>query len=409
MMNQLHPDVHFHYEAIRSLGAVRYRGGDVGEQLNILPNIKSNDPESWYKEWRALAERVLESASDTQAYTGKPSAVTLRDAYFRASHYFFMSDFYLHHDWEDKRLEELWTLWRKYFDTANALLPNPGQHVDVPTPHGFHVPIIIYTAPGASGPRPTLIVAGGFDSNYEECLHAFGFATLERGYNLILYEGPGQPSVLHTQNQGFIHDWEKAVTPIVDYVAAEQQKGNLGFIDFQKIGLLGMSMGGYLAARAAAFEPRLAALVCIDGVWDFFSCARKFHPEATAAFDKGDREACNKAFEQNYDADTGGRWWHDHLLYSFRKHTAYEAYEEASKMTLAGGVAEKITMPAFIGWAHDDLFFGPEPQQVKDALGEKAYLHNFTRRDAASLHCSSGALTYMDGKILDWFGKVVGA
>lgn len=198
-----------------------------------------------------------------------------------------MSDFFLHGNVADPRLRENYDLWGKYYDLANARLDIPGEHALLDTPSGFKVPLIVYRAAGASAdrPRPTLLVGGGFDSNYEECMHCFGFPALERGYNVILYEGPGQPTLLHTQKVGFIHDWERVVTPIMDYLF-EHRKDTMAFIDPTKVGLIGMSLGGFLSLRAAAFEPRLAAVIAIDGVYSFLECDLGAMPDLTGAVGK---------------------------------------------------------------------------------------------------------------------------
>lgn len=408
-MNQLSEDPNFHYEALRSLGLVRYGGGDLAEQLAILPKIKPGDPESWYTEWEALARRVLSAADENESQNlGPMSAASLRDIYFRASHYFFVADFFIHGDQADPRLRASYDNWRGCFDKANALLPSPGEHALVRTGHGFDVPILIYQPPQSSqGPRPTLLVGGGFDSNYEETYHVFAVPALERGYNVILYEGPGQPTLLHKQKVGFIAEWEKVVSPILDYIANRQSHSELSFIDFHKIGLVGMSLGGYLSARAAAFEPRLAAVLCVDGVWSFPECAGQIVPEALAAFERGDREACDAAFERDYTRSTNRRWFHDHAKFSFQRPTGYEIMQVAAKMTLDGGVAERIEMPAFIGEATGDLFFGDQPARVARVVGPKASLVSFGDKHAASAHCQSGALSYLNQKMMDWFGKVV--
>lgn len=81
----------------------------------------------------------------------------------------------------------------------------------------------------------------------EEMLHINGFAALSRGYNVILYEGPGQPTVRRSQNLGFIADWERVGTPVVDFAVARPE------VDAEKLVLYGYSMGGGLCVRAAAF------------------------------------------------------------------------------------------------------------------------------------------------------------
>jgi pimeloyl-ACP methyl ester carboxylesterase len=412
---QLSADTQYHYEGLRSLGTVRYGGGDVREQLNVLAKIKPGDPESWYSEWHALAHRVLATIEESQSTTGPLSRVSLREVYFRASHYFFLEDFFIHGNPEDPRIAESYAQSAKYFDLANELLPFPGKKMVLPTEYGFNVHGMIFQAHHidgmpVNGPRPTLIIGGGFDSNYQETMHVFGFAALDRGYNVILYEGPGQPTLLVKEKRGFIPEWERVVTPIIDYVESEQRSGRLDFIDSGKLGLVGMSLGGWLAARAAAFEQRLAAVVLMDGVWNFLLCFRQAFPEAYQAFSDGDMRKCDDLFEESGKpgAPTTARWIHDHGKYSFRVATGHELLETAAKMTLEGGIAEKITCPTFVGDAVDDLFFKGQPAKVAEAVGPKATLVVFDEANAASAHCQSGALIYANQRIMDWFGNVVG-
>ena len=407
-MVQLHEDLSFHYETLRSLGLSRYGGCDVSETFAILPNIKPGNFEDWYREWHGLAERVLSTIDESKFSTYSP--VTLRDVYFRASHYYFMADFFLHGNPSDPRSKQCFNQWRRYFEKGNALLPIPGEHNTVRTSYGFDMPIIVYRAQqaSASNPRPTLLVGGGFDSNMEETYHVFGVPALERGYNIVLYEGPGQPTLLHEQNVGFIHDWERAVTPIVDHIFAHKNS-DLSFIDTSKIGLIGMSFGGYLAARAAAFEPRLAAVICIDGVWSLGDTAFTSFPECKTAWEQGDVEAVNSSFQAvSPESSTGKRWIHDHLKFSFQLSSGYEIIQRAVAMTLSGGVAEKIKMPAFIGEAEKDIFFLGQPAKAAQAIGPNATLVKFGTDQAAEAHCQSGALGYLNQQLHEWFAKVVG-
>lgn len=404
----LSQDPNFHYETLRSIGLARYMGGDISEQLNLIPKIKPRDLESWYREWRALADRVLAQIDEDSL--DKHSDVTIRDVYFRVSHYVFVSDFFLHGNVSDPRLRENYDLWREYYDLANARLDIPGEHVLLDTASGFKVPVIIYRAAKASAdkPRPTLLVGGGFDSNYEECMHCFGFPALERGYNVVLYEGPGQPTLLHTQKVGFIHDWEKVVTPIMDYLF-EHQGDTTAFIDPTKIGLIGLSLGGCLSLRAAAFEPRLAAVIAIDGVYSFLECALAGMPELAEPWKNGDAEAFNAAFEDlGPDASTNRRWLHDHLKFSFQETDPWKLFQTIAKMGLGDGVAQKIKMPAFVGEAKGDLFFGDQPQRVARDIGSNATLVKFGTDQAASAHVQSGANAYLNARICDWFADIVG-
>lgn len=66
------------------------------------------------------------------------------------------------------------------------------------------MPATFFRAPVASAatPTPTVIINVGFDSNVEGCPHVFGFAALERGYNVVLFEGPGQLGSIFEQGKG---------------------------------------------------------------------------------------------------------------------------------------------------------------------------------------------------------------
>ena len=408
-MIQLSEDLSFHYEAIRTLGLTRYGGADVAEILALLPKIPPGDFEAWYLEWHNLALRILSTVDGPKTSC---SPATLRDVYFRASHYFFVASFYLHGNQADPRGYESWDISRKYYNVANEQLDIPGVHVTVDTPHGFTVPIIVYRASQASAanPRPTLLVGGGFDSNMEETMHVFGFPALERGYNVILYEGPGQPTLLHEQRKGFIPDWEKVVTPVVDYIHTHKSN-SLNFIDTAKMGLIGMSLGGYLAARAAAFEPRLAAVICIDGVWSFeetFFSAFASMPELKNYWDEGNERAFNEAFDSVATSPrTNFRWIHDQTKFSFQMENAYEIMRVVRQMGLSG-IADKIRMPAFLGDAEDDIFFLGQPPIVAREIGDNATLVRFGADQAAGAHCQSGALTHLNREYLEWFAGVLG-
>jgi hypothetical protein len=89
-----------------------------------------------------------------------------------------------------------------------------------------------------------------------------GRAAVERGYNVLVFDGPGQYSAVQGQGLHFRPNWESVVTPVVDYALTRKE------VDPKRIALHCESLGGYLAPRAAAFEHRLAACISDDGVYD---------------------------------------------------------------------------------------------------------------------------------------------
>jgi pimeloyl-ACP methyl ester carboxylesterase len=102
----------------------------------------------------------------------------------------------------------------------------------------------------------------GFDGLLEEMyplLPAFTAA----GYTVIAFEGPGQGGALRRDNLPMPYDWEKPVSAVLDHYKID------------RCTLIGMSLGGYLAPRAAAFEKRIARVVAWGAMFDFFDTYKK--------------------------------------------------------------------------------------------------------------------------------------
>ena len=77
---------------------------------------------------------------------------------------------------------------------------------------------------------------------------------------------PGQGAVLEEQRAPLIHDWHRPVAAVLDA------------FNFEDVTLVGISLGGCLAIRAAAFEPRVRRVVAFDVLSDFFECMMAVHP-----------------------------------------------------------------------------------------------------------------------------------
>ena len=169
---------------------------------------------------------------------------------------------------------------------------------------------------------------------------------------------------------------------------------------------MGISLGGYLAARAAAFEPRINALILDGGVWDTHAAflsylgpagAKLYHEGNATLFDEVIySHILNNATYHN----TGSLWALRQGLWSFNTHSPYDWLQQSRNFTLAGGVAERINCPTWIADAQHDNFFGGQQQIVAKAIGAKATIQKFT--GPASYHCQPGAFLETNEKILTW-------
>jgi Esterase FrsA-like len=233
-------DPTFSLQLLRTISETYYKGADIGECLSTAYRIKEGDFESWYQEWLKTAKRVNKYADESLA---AGHTVSARDAYLRACNYYRTAEFLLI-DPIDPRIQTTWGKSKECFSKAANLFSPPFESIEIPYEGTTTLPGYFYGADNDSNkktPRPTLIAHGGFDSTLEE-LYTFAAApALERGYNCLTFEGPGQGGVIRKQKIPFRYDWEKVVSPVVDYALSRTQQ-----VDPKHIALMGISMGGYI-------------------------------------------------------------------------------------------------------------------------------------------------------------------
>lgn len=253
-------DPQFWYETQRALGHAAYGGADIGEVISTAQRIVAGDYDSWHDQWSATAERV---AAEAQRSLAGGHRVSARDGLLRASNYYRSAEFFLHGTPDDPRIDEAHFTSVECFRAAAGLFDPPVEPVLIPYErtvlHGY-----LYRAADA-GPgerRPTMVLHNGFDGTAEEMHFNGAVAGAERGYHVLTFDGPGQPAARHRDGLVFRPDWENVIGPVLNWLLTRPE------VDPTRVGLLGLSMGGLLAPRAAAYEHRLAACVAVDGVYD---------------------------------------------------------------------------------------------------------------------------------------------
>jgi 2,6-dihydroxypseudooxynicotine hydrolase len=110
------------------------------------------------------------------------------------------------------------------------------------------------------GRSPVLIMAPGLDSTKEE-LHAYAEPFLARGIATLAIDGPGQGEAEY--ETPICGDYERAATTVVDWLEKRSD------VDAKRVAIWGVSLGGYYAPRAAAFEKRLRACIALSGPFDW--------------------------------------------------------------------------------------------------------------------------------------------
>ena len=146
-------------------------------------------------------------------------------------------------------------LYRRHLATfyqALALGGTGAHRVSIPY-EGKHLSGIFVPATGVSGKQPVLVQVNGFDSTKEmRYMAQLPGILARRGIASLVMDQPGTGEALRLQGLTARHDSEHWATPVYDWLAARPD------VDPERIGMEGVSLGGYYAPRAVAFEPRFA-------------------------------------------------------------------------------------------------------------------------------------------------------
>ena len=392
----LSADPSMSFEMLVTVGEAAYHGADISDVLKASLCSVSGDFESFSDAFATLADAKMAEAEDP--YNAK-DPVNVRDTYFAAANYYRAADFYLHGNWSDPRINDYFGKSLYCFNHAISTLPVPGQRIQIPTPDGFTVEAIFYGVdpPSTSCKRKTIILGNGYDAAQEESIHSVGFAALERGWNVITYEGPGQPTVRRAQNLGFIPDWENVVTPVVDHLAARPD------VDMDHLVLFGFSFGVYLAVRAAAFEPRLKAVVIDGGVYDAHQAfTGQLPPQLQPLYQAGQKQKLDAAIDQalaNASTPVALRWGVQQGLWAFKIASPFD-FLEATRPYNVTTVAARIHMPAWVVNAATDQFCQGQAPPVAAPIGPNTELYNLSGADG--YHAQAGALTTLNRDMFAW-------
>jgi alpha-beta hydrolase superfamily lysophospholipase len=249
--------------------------------------------------------------------------------------------------------------------------------------------------------RPLLIVQTGFDGTKEELYFETAYFAVKRGYNVLLFEGPGQGEVIRIQKLPFRPNWETVITPVVDYAI------NRNEVDGERIALMGISFGGYLAPRAVVFEKRIKACIANGGVYDFHITAHLTQDlEKYLDTTKG-AEQIDEDIYAKMKINPSLRWAMTNGMFTFHAKSP-SAWLKMTRPYTMKDIAAKITCPILIVDSEED----------KDMQGQARMLYNaitsprkdfllFTKEEGAEEHCQMGAILISNARILDWLDDIM--
>ncbi len=350
-------------QTMRLLAQVAVGGADLFECSRTAARIGTDttDDEIWYREWHRTATDV---AAQGETALARGDLTTASRALFRSCSYYRHSEFFL--DSDDPRRTQAYTAGRNNYRRAAELTGGLIEQIEVPfegkTMEGY------FARPDTSGARrPTVLFLGGADSWAEELYFLGGSEFPARGINVVMVDTPGRGSSLRFKQMYSRPDYEVPVRAVLDHL---EQRSD---VDPDRLGLAGVSFGGYYAPRAAAFEPRIKAVAAWCGTWSILTDFYEFYPP----------------LQQQLQWLSGSK-------------DDAEARQKLAAFTLEG-VADKITVPVYVMHGTRDI--------IMDVAGARRFVDALTTKDvtvdiydqAGSLHCSYDYLAIAAARLTDWF------
>lgn len=197
--------------------------------------------------WVRMADQLIELAAEDEA---RGRLISAGDKLNRAATYQITAERLLAHGSEGRL-----ALYQQFLQTFRRSIELTGENCEfVRIPYqGQHLSGLLVRAEGVSGPAPILVQLNGLDST-KEMKYRVGLPAwlAQRGVSSLIIDQPGTGEALRLQGLTARHDTEHWASRVVDWLETRAD------VDPRRIGLEGVSLGGYYCPRAVAFEPRFA-------------------------------------------------------------------------------------------------------------------------------------------------------
>lgn len=396
-----HADMQFQF--LIALGAVYERAADVGELFAIASRIPDGDYDAWFDAFMAAGDR-LQAIGESSEAAG--DLVSAREAYLRASTYYGEAYFFTYGTKQPDRIVDVWEQSRGAFDRFSALLEPAAEPVTIPY-EDTTLPGYVLLVDDSGEKRPWLVMNNGSDGTMGDMWVQGAAAGLRRGYNVLLFDGPGQGAALWRQNLYFRPDWEAVLTPVVDFLVARPD------VDPERIAIIGVSQGGYLVPRALAYEHRFAAAVANPGVVKVSASWEAGLPPGTmdgllhAPEDERKQIAdeINQGVAEAVAQSLDFRFTVRMRMVPFGIDNFAELLTKIAEYELTDAEMQQITTPLLIADPDGEQFWPGQSQQLYDGVAGPKELIRFTVAEGADLHCQPKANGLASQRFFDGFAR----
>lgn len=390
----------FDFEIRSALGASVEGAAEPGEVLAAVAGIRNGEHEAWFDAWKGLADRTVATAS-ASAEAGH--AVSAASAYLRASAYYGVAvnaaSALADPDAMSPTFAKQEAAWRGFVAHTSSVV----EDVSIPCGGGTLPGWFFRPAPASEDVTPpTLVAVNGSDGSRASLYAAVVAPALRRGYNVLVFDGPGQQSELFEKDVPFRPDWEHVLAPVFDTVA------RLDGVDAMRIAVYGISQGSYWVARALAFEDRFAAAITDPGIVDVSTSWTGHLPHGLLKLlDEGQVEKFDREMELGLklSPETARTWRFRARPYGTR---GYGETIQAVRQYSVADIAAEITTPLLILSPENEQFWPGQADRLAALTPGVSTIVHFTAAEGADGHCQPLGRTITAQQMFDWLDERVG-
>lgn len=242
--------------------------------------------------------------------------------------------------------------------------------------------------------RKTIVIHGGYDSFVQEFM-VFIFFFYEKGYDVFFFEGPGQGEALLRGNLKMTSRWEECTSAVLDYY------------NLNDVTLIGISLGGYLALRAAAYDKRITGLILYDLIYDFYGSIKARMGKVKGwIFDqmtKNKNHPLWKMVNKKMDNIYFTKWLlqQGYEIYE-NVHTPFEYFNHIKQYNTRD-ISSLITQDTLVLAGEKDIYTVYYQNQLDALVNAKSVTGRiFTEAESADHHCQIGNLMLVLKTMEDW-------
>ena len=342
-----------------------------------------------FEDMKAAGGRIRNFKDWKREMVGLAEAAVSEGRLVNAAFYYRAAEFYTFQDDPDKA-----AFYDRFSDLFYQAFEADGiERHEVPYAGKFLPAIRVRPE---SGPRGTIVIHGGFDSFIEEFYSWMRFFA-DRGYEVIAFEGPGQGAARKKYGFPLDYRWEKPVGAVLDHFKVDD------------VTLLGISMGGWLCFRAAAFEPRVKRVIASGIAYDYMQFINIVLQWIMLFFFRHMRGFSNWMTLKKMKKDEMHAWVVGNLTYITRKDTPMDAFDVVANLNARNLHSELVRQDVLILTGREDHFipFKMHEMQIK-ALTNAASVTGrvFTKEEHAQNHCQIGNIGLALEEMSGWLERI---